>query len=70
MPPRYTIFKIEPATGKKIALHEGVPEQISDWLCKICELELRSTDLEQGYRVVKELQGSPAHHEGFTAQAS
>lgn len=56
----FTILKVHPDTGKRFVLHERVPEQISDWLCKICTLELKSADRAQGYVIVKETQAGSA----------
>jgi hypothetical protein len=57
---QFTIVKVHPDTGKRFILHERVPEQISDWLCKICTLELKSADRAQGYVIVKESQTGSA----------
>ena len=57
---QFTILKVHPATGKRFVLHQRVPEQISDWLCKICTLELKSADRAQGYVIVKESQETSA----------
>ena len=57
---QFTILKVHPATGKRFVLHEKVPEQITDWLCKICTLELKSADRAQGYVVIKESQPQTA----------
>lgn len=55
----FTIYKFNPATGKKTALHEKVPEQIVDWLCELCERELCERELSprdeaKGFVILKE----------------
>lgn len=63
MPAHFTIYKLQPSTGTKVMLHERVPEQLADWLCKMCDLEMNSTDRAHGYIVVKESQTHPLKRE-------
>ena len=70
MPPRYNIYKLLPSTGEKVPLHERVPEQLSEWLCKICELEMKPTDRDKGFLIIKESISRPMPSEMLTNQAS
>lgn len=63
MPVHFTIYKVQPSTGKRVALHEKVPEQLADWLCKMCDLEMNPSDRAHGYVIAKESQAQPHKRE-------
>lgn len=63
MPAHFTIYKVQPASGKKVVLHEKVPEQLAEWLCKMCDLDMNSADRADGYVIVKESQAHSAKRE-------
>ncbi len=69
MPAHFTIYKVQPSTGNKVVLHEKVSEQLADWLCKMCDIELSSSDRAHGYVIVKESQAHPFRREVISHQA-
>ena len=63
MPVHYTIFKLLPETGERVIIHQRVPEQMVEWLCKICDLEMRDADRKKGFVIMKESVGRPVERE-------
>jgi hypothetical protein len=75
MPAHFTIYKVQPSSGMKVVLHEKIPEQLVEWLCKMCDLEMNSADRAHGYVIEKQSQANPvklefAPHARTSAKAS
>jgi len=65
VPLRFNIFKVQPATGERVLLHERIPEQMVEWLCKICDLEMSNEDRALGWLVSKEPLARPLKQEAI-----
>lgn len=63
MPLHFNIYRLQPETGDRVLLHERIPEQLADWLCKMCDLELSTEDRAHGWRISKESLARPLKQE-------
>ena len=68
MPLHFNIYKMQPETGERVLLHQRIPEQLVDWLCKMCDLELSAADRTHGWVVLKESLTRPLKQEAVTHQ--
>jgi hypothetical protein len=59
MPIRFTIYKSQPASGRRVVLHHRIPEQMAEWLCQIAECELSAEEKAGGWVIIKESEGLP-----------
>ena len=54
MPLHFNIYRVQPETGERVLLHQRIPEQLAEWLCKMCDLELSTEDRAHGWLISKE----------------
>ncbi|MGE5324144.1 MAG: hypothetical protein ACM3SW_14855 [Actinomycetota bacterium] len=63
MPLHFNIYRVQPETGERVLLHERIPEQLTGWLCKMCDLELSAADRANGWVIMQESLSRPVKQE-------
>lgn len=63
MPLHFNIYRLQPKTGERVLLHQRIPEQLAEWLCKMCDLELSFEDRAHGWLISKESLAQPLKQE-------